>query len=212
MRLLVFALCLFSSTLLPFGNEPTQPTDRRAIDDAAIACFTRAGMTRQKTFPGLIVAIWPDGQAIWSNDRLQGGAPYLTGTVEKTKLEAVLSQIEKDGFLSDKVLAGLRYGPDAGYTTMKVKTAKQSLEMGSWHELYEANGKVVATDHGLQGRGDKTKLAVLKEQPAQFLYYRMAWSDLRFLMVSLIPTNGQPVQGQLDFDAGYVFWYPGTKK
>jgi len=44
----------------------------------------------QPLVPNMIVAFWPDGKVIWSEDPIEGGPPYSEGRVDPQALETLL--------------------------------------------------------------------------------------------------------------------------
>jgi hypothetical protein len=88
---------------------PTQ----RAIEnaDSVIAIYPdNVGLGGR--VPAIILAIWPDGQIVWSTDRVMGGAPYFTGNVDPTDVEDVVADLERDGLFADEQLNAGHYGID----------------------------------------------------------------------------------------------------
>jgi hypothetical protein len=87
-----------------------------------------------------------------------------------------------------------------------VKTGQHSLEMQSWHELYEAGGITVATSGGLQALEGRTLDTVLKQEPEDYQRYRQTWSSLRKQITDLIPQKGTPTKGHVKMLAGIITW------
>ncbi|MDA7979671.1 MAG: hypothetical protein MPJ50_12965 [Pirellulales bacterium] len=163
--------------------------------------------------PKLVMAIWKDGHAVWSKNKIHGGAPYFTGKADAGELMTMLDGLAKDGFFDDEELGHARFGPDARLTTILVKSGKHQLKMQSWHELYEFNGRFVATDAGLQALNGRSRLDALAGASAAYLHYRMAWAELKSLVLGLAPDESQPLNGGgLEMKAGAVSWrQPGGR-
>jgi len=160
----------------------------------------------------LVLAAWGDGYVVWSRSQLQGGPPYCAGEVEPTRLLAVLVRAKEDGIFRDESLGQGRFGPDSKFTAIFLKAGKQQLLMRSWHELYEQAGKVVARSGGLTSLEGSDRLGVLRREPAEYLYYRMVWSELRSRALSLLPTEGRPrpVAGEIIAVGGAFSWREGA--
>jgi hypothetical protein len=210
MRLFLILMVLITPCTAVNNDTPTVLPDRRLLNDAVLAFYTEEGWVYDPQGPGLVFAVWPDGCAIWSNDRLVGKPPYQTGRIDKKRIEATLVRLDADGYFDDAGLAGVRRGYDEGATTLAAKSGKKSLLMQSSHELYGAHGRSITTDVGLESLGGQKKLEVMKRTPASYLYYRLAWSEFRNQMLELIPSDGQPVKGRLAYDAGKTCWQPDT--
>ena len=43
----------------------------------------------------LVIAIWPDGEVIWSKQRLKGGKPYYKSKIKVNQLKQLLSELAK---------------------------------------------------------------------------------------------------------------------
>jgi hypothetical protein len=204
---MLFLLSLTSTAAL--GADTSRPITNA---DGIVAVYAENGGWVPDAGPKLIVAAWSDGYVVWSGDRLKGGAPYFAGQVAPTRVSAVLTQIERDGFFEDKELANVRVGPDASSTIILLKKGARQLALDSWHELAEADGRVVARSFGLTGLTKDRRLEVLRKEPAEYLYYRAAWGELRVLSLSLIPAQGRPVSGQIEKRAGILRWREASAK
>jgi hypothetical protein len=197
---------LFSLSPLVPGLTSQQGAQPITGADGVLAVYTAGGGLGPSDGPQLILAVWGDGRAVWSEDLLGGGAPYRSGQIDAKRLTALVSRLDHDGFFADERLSQIHFGPDSHFTTILVKCGNKQLKMQSWHELYEAQGKVVATKRGLTGLEGRSRLAVLAKEPADYLYYRLAWSELRERASSLIPSESKRVDGRLRLEAGNLSW------
>jgi hypothetical protein len=154
----------------------------------------------------LIFAAWDDGRVLWSENSVQGGIPYREGKIDPARLRSLLEQMAKDGLFGNKLLEEPKFGFDASTTVIYAKSVEGTLKMQSWHELYESNGKVVATQNGLGALDGRSKFSILAKQPAEYLFYRLAWNELRLGAALLIPTESKPVDGKLIFRNGSSYW------
>src|SRR6266446_2223171 len=123
--------------------------------DTIIAVYTEDWGLASSGEPKLVLAIWADGHTVWSEDRVHGGAPYRSGQIDRKKLSSLLGRFEREGVFTDKKLSRVNRGPDWRFTAILLKSGKKRLKMQSWHELFEATGKLMATDHGLEMLGDR---------------------------------------------------------
>jgi hypothetical protein len=53
------------------------------------------------------------------------------------------------------------------------------------------------------------RLAVLRREPAEYLYYRMVWSELRSRAFALLPTTARRVTGEVAVVGGVLSWREG---
>ena len=188
------------------GLEAAQGTKPITEAETVLAIYTNDWGLRASSGPQLIVSVWGDGTIVWSSDHLKGGPPYLTAQVDPNDVSATLDRLAEIGVFELPQLNRARLGPDSQFTTLLVRTGGKELEMDSWHELYESNGKVVATDRGLTGLDGKKLLLALTEQPADYLHYRMTWLELRLSAANLIPKAGEETAGVPVMLRGTLSW------
>ena len=162
--------------------------------------------------PRMIMAAWPDGYVVWSEDLLKGGAPYLAGKVQPERVSAALSKVERDGAFGSKQLTGARFGPDSSFTTLFFKKGIKQLKMQSWHELAEADGRIVAQSYGLTPLANEGRLEALRKDTPEYLFYRLVWAELGALGVSLIPRDGHRVNGDILRKSGNLTWREASPK
>lgn len=193
------------------SSEPTQSqlSERPITDaDSILAVYTQGiGLASNGRAPQrLVFAAWHDGRVIWSEDQTRGGPPYRTATIRPAALEQALAVIHRDGFFDDPALLQPKFGPDAQTTVLYARTKRDELKMQSWHELYEADGKVVATEAGLTPRAGHSRPDILRGATPEYLYYRVAWSDIRRLASALIPSESKSANGHLEMREGKAIW------
>ena len=183
-------------------------TQVRPISEAPelLAVYTEDWGLDSAGQPGLIAAVWADGHAVWSENALEGGAPFRRGRTDKERVAHLLARLRTDGALDDPRLAQANFGPDSRFTTILVRTAGKSLEMRSWHERAEAGGGAIASAGGLQSLEGRSRLAVLKSEPGDYLYYRAVWGELRSGIQALFPAHGEPVSGRALLRKGVMTW------
>ena len=169
-KITLFSFALISS----FGTAATAQ-DSKAITDAetVFAIYANDWGLGASGGPQLIVSVWGDGSIVWSNDRINGRSPYFRSQLDPKDVSAALKRLVDIGAFDVPRLRQANFGPDSQFTTIFIRTDGKELKMDSWHELYESNGKVVASDHGLTGLDGKKLLPVLVEQSADYLHYRM---------------------------------------
>ena len=203
MRSIVLILfCCLASVASVCQSEETKLLARQ---DRVFTIYTEAHGLTDSGESTLILAIRKDGQAIWSENRINGGGQYRIGQVEPKKVEALLERLNQDGLFVDKDLLRGHFGPDSSFTTILVESGKQKVKMQSWHELAEANGGI-ATEIGLVG-GKDSRLAVLKKSSSKYLHYRLVWSELRVQLSDLLPADSRPLNGgHIKMKGGEVFW------
>lgn len=174
-------------------------------DEVMAVYWNSFGLASVEEAPALILAIWPDGYVVWSEDTVFGGKPYRSGHLDAKRVAALHDRFRRDGLLADESLNRPHFGPDSSYQAVVIKSAGKKVEMNSWHELAE-EGKAVATARGLEPLEDRRRLKVLRAQPAEYLFFRTVWTETRRKLHDLRPSTGTPVDGELVMEAGEVFW------
>jgi len=104
----VFGLC--ASTLS--AAEPKQAMRPITEADSVLAVYREDWRRASRGEPRIILVAWPDGQMIWSDDRLKGGAPYRAGQVAPGKVTALLARFDQDGLFADEKLNRAHFGPE----------------------------------------------------------------------------------------------------
>lgn len=140
----------------------------------------------------IVIVAWPDGRIIWSKDPMKGGPPLMEGTVDPAKIRQVLEKLEGEGLFEKSGDALFHVGPDASYHEIHLHSGKKEATLVSWHELYEANPKVIATSYGLTSLNGRKREEMLREDTKEYQEFRKLWSEIRTLSAELIPKEGKP--------------------
>ena len=147
----------------------------------------------------VLAAVWADGTIVWSEDKEDGGPPFLTAKIDPAKTKEFLAKLEKEGVFKKSPDFQIEYGPDASYHEINLLNGKRYVCFGSWHELFERNPKVVASSHGLSSLEGRTREQVLKEDTQSYRDFRKLWKEVRDFTNTLIPEKGEPYKGELKF-------------
>ncbi len=207
-----FLLFLALNPIVPSNKSPNDSTRPITDADAVVAIYVEDWRLASLGTPKLILVVWGDGHVVWSEDQVNGGAPYRSGQVSAKRVAAMLTQIAKDGAFDDQKLRRPRFGPDSRFTTILVKAEGRELEMQSWHELFEQHGKTVETSAGLEPLSGRRRLDVLRQEPADYLYYRFFWSEIRETVARLIPSENASISGEILMKHGVVSWRESATK
>lgn len=142
--------------------------------------------------PAVILAVWEDGQVVWSKNAVEGGSPYLVGKIDPRALTDVLAKLDNLNLFRDPRLSSSYYGPDSLFTVIAVADQHRQLRMESWHELAESNPKVVATSRGIMSLDSRTRDSVIAAEPEEYRTFRRAWKEIRDIARGLVPIDGRP--------------------
>lgn len=164
----------------------------RAGAPTAAVYVTRSDLETEQ--PSVILAIWKDGCAVWSQDQVGGGPPYQTSDVDPQRLTAALNKLESAGVFRDPSLNRGHFGPDSHQTVVAVADGPRALHMRSWHELYECNPNVVVTSYGVTSLGGRDREAVLRSEPKSYRRFRSMWKCVRDELAAILPREGRPAQ------------------
>lgn len=209
------------------GKSPTRHPDRYAEDPPAgfvkgvtlprvhyrtdlplIAMYVDHQHSRGDTedpswrVPQVIFAAWKDGCIIWSDDPLNGGAPYHKGRFEPVALEQLLMRMEQDQAFDDLPLNHHHWGPDSSFTALVVADVAKDrwLNMCSWYELMEHEPTLVVTENGAEVLGERDRNEVIANLPESEKRYRDIWAKFRAGLKSLVPAHKDDAEGgAIDF-------------
>lgn len=210
---------MFATYLLVAVSLTCDAADKAADDtkpvteaDTVLAIYVRNLGLASSGKPELVIGIWGDGQVVWSEDRVYGGAPYRSGTVDPKQVAALIARLRKDGVFDNEKLARSNFGPDSKFTSILIKSGKQQLKMESWHELAEDSGKTVATSAGISSLNGRRRYDVLANDKAEYLHYRLVWAEIRASIATLIPDTSTPDNGELLIKSGKISWHELVKE
>jgi hypothetical protein len=207
LRSIVCSLLFFAVAIVVFAEEAKVSTRPITDADAVLAVYHEDWCLNSAGEPAIILVAWPDGHIVWSGDRVKGGAPYRVGQIDPEKVALLLKRFDRDGLFADEKLSRANFGPDSAFTTLYVKSGKNKVEMNSWHELAEESGSGVADHHGISSLQGQHRLAVLRESPAEYLFFRFVWSETRGKLASLIPSESTASAGKPIMEAGVLSWH-----
>jgi hypothetical protein len=195
--------------LLPFvlltpllGGEPI----KRTIDEAddVLAMYRENG--KDYTKPFLILTIWGDGNLVWSEHRLTGGAPYHSTRIDPKRAESLLSGFEADGLFETYRDSVSYVPPDAPCTEILIKHKKRKTRLRSTHETEESRGGIVAGARWARPLGSQKLFEALRSEPTEYLFFRMVWNEIRVRSASLIPSTEREAAGELRIKDGVMSW------
>lgn len=156
----------------------------------------------------VVLLIWKDGTAIWSEDRVKGGAPYSLGYVDPAKIQGFTRTLEEKSYLNQEALN--RYiwiAPHESYTLLGARGSKDELlQILSRHEIAETtHPEIVVTSEATVPREmGKAKEQVIAEKDSgnyssEYLYMRGVWNEVKPSAMDLIPPTRTKVLGSDDF-------------
>lgn len=192
------------------ADEPKNTGRPITEADSVLAVYRVDSGLSSTGVPAIILAAWPDGHIVWSDDRLAGGAPYHAGRVDPKKVTALLARFEKDGLFADKKLNDAHFGPDSKVNHVFIKSGNKQVEMRSWHEGFEVHDGLVVDHKGAAALEGRRRLDVLREAPADYLYFRLVWSETRTKLSDLIPGESSISAGTPRMKAGVLSWQEPT--
>lgn len=202
------SIVVLATLTLYAGHGVGRDLKSRAITDAesVLAVYVEDWSLSSTGKPSLIAAIWSDGHAVWSRDRIRGGSPFFKAVLPHDVVLATLNRLKRDGVFNQPDLGRPRFGPEATFTTILVRFEGAELRLRSWHEPAESQGKIVATEAGLEPLANLPRLRRLRDQPAEYLFYRFAWNELKRSILDLIPSAGDLVEGDAILSHGTLTW------
>jgi hypothetical protein len=140
-----------------------------------------------------ILALWRDGFALWSADEVAGGPPYWAGWQAEEKMEETLTAVKRLAEIGRVPARQFFFGPDARWVSLQIfEQGHWLIHLGSWHELFEANPALVATEGGIEPLNGRERDAVLAAQPAEYQAFRHRWQAIKERLLALVPTQRVP--------------------
>jgi hypothetical protein len=150
--------------------------------------------TDPEPYPRILMAVWPDGRIVWSEDQKKGGPPFRTATVKAASLEENLAKFEKAAVF-EKEKKSFRhswYGPDSTYHSIWLCRGDKHTRIETWHELFEANPNLVVINGGITSLNGRKREDVIASDTKEFQAFRKLWTELRTSTSALIPKEGKP--------------------
>ena len=157
--------------------------------------------------PKLRFCAWPDGEVVWTKDRLGSGG-YFRHNIGKARVANALQHLESLGIFSVPVQDEALLGPDSAFVTILVHRSGSKRRLESWHEIYERNVACVCTSRGIAPVSDTTRFAVLAQADRDYLFFRYLWLEITSIANGLIPQHGEECRGLLRLSECEVFWEP----
>ncbi len=145
-----------------------------------------------------VLAVWRDGFVVWSADQRSGGPPYSAGWQTRSTVEQALAAVARlapsAGQEEETAEAPERLlytGPGARWVSIELFfDPARRLQLGSWHDLYEANLTLVATETGIEPLSGRDRQAVLAAQSAAYQVFRRRWQAIKERLLAIPPAAG----------------------
>jgi hypothetical protein len=187
MKTIALAVIAILYAALPAGAaDPPQPAMAVTIDGGGRPSDPNA-------YPRILMAVWPDGRIVWSEDQKKGGPPFRVATVKADSIEANLARFEKAAVFEQKSFRHSWFGPDSTYHSIWLRRGDRHTRIESWHELYEGNPNLVVVNGALTSLNGRKREDVIASDTKEFQAFRKLWTDLRTATGVLIPKEGKPL-------------------
>ena len=174
-------------------------------DDYFVVYESSLGRTANQ--PILVFGVRGNGTVVWSDETADGERLYYSAKISTQKVRQFFEQLSKIGVFEDETLSVGDFGPDSSFTTIQIQHKEKKLRMQSWHENCEIVPQKVATEKGVRSlEDDENLLKALKNESANYLYYRMVWLELRLAAAKLVPRGNKQVDVDFKFDELGLDW------
>jgi hypothetical protein len=138
---------------------------------------------------GVLVA-WPDGVLVWSDDLRCGGPPYHIAQLEPAAMVRSVDDMTREG----RWVGERQLGPDGRWTHIVVRVGTDTvIDVGSWHEVHEANPQLVVTATGIEALAGRQRDDLLAQQPDEHRSFRRRWELVKERALALVPSSGRPL-------------------
>ena len=178
----------------------TPPFSSERSDPPATCIYTRWNRrSADQPHVKIILAVWPDGMVVWSDDPVEGGGPYRLAVIDPELLGQSLTRLREQGLIRKKPRCEFNIGPSSSHTAIAISCGNDRVDMRSWHELMEQNPGLVATSDGVVPLGGRDRQRVLAREPKHYRHFRDDWNAFREALTSLLPSEGE-VAPDLEFE------------
>ena len=121
---------------------------------------------------------------------MNGGPPLHTAKIDPALVARTIADIEAETSGSSGWLDETWTGPDARHTSLVVRSGdREIVRLASWHELFEADPRLVVTATGVQPLGTRSRDSVFEGQPAEYRRFRSRWNKMRERLRQLLPIS-----------------------
>jgi hypothetical protein len=194
-----FSLCVSAIS----ADEPKLATRPISEADSVLAVYWEDWGLASAGDPAIILVAWPDGHIIKSGNRLKGGPPYRSCRIDAKKVTQLLARFDKEGLFAQEEIKQSHAVIDGQFISILIKSGKREVHMASSHELFTESDEI---DHNGARLERRCLLDVLRQAPADYLFYRVVWSETRARMADLVPDATLPVAGKPVMKAGVLTW------
>jgi hypothetical protein len=180
--------------------EAGKEENRDEIPFVSIYVIGQGDVTDPYSKPRVILAVWRDGKAIYSKDRIQGGTPYFQTTVTQERIHELFAVLDKSG-----EFRGTRFEYRSGGfasidTILHVHDGDKLLHLETCHEIEEQNPDAIATDDTVFYLDGTDREKIIRQWSGQYKKFRKTWSMARNEIDKLIqPKETDPEVGDIQF-------------
>lgn len=136
----------------------------------------------------VLLQVWSDGRIEWSGDTVRGGSSMRRATVDPTAVSRAIEAIRDTVLHGGRWTGEVRTGPDAEVTTVQVRQGDTLIvDVGSWHERFELDPRLVVTASGVEPLDDRSRDEVLAQQPDDYRLFRRRWDEVLGHLRRLVP-------------------------
>jgi hypothetical protein len=185
------------------AEEPKSATRPISEADSVLAVYWEDWALGSFKEPTIILVAWPDGRIIKSGDRLKGGPPYRSCRIDPKKVTQLLARFDKEGLFAQEESKQSHAVIDGQFISILIKSGKRQVHMASSHELFTESDEI---DHNGARLERRCLLDVLRQAPADYLFYRVVWSETRARIANLVPDETVPIAGKQVMKAGVLSW------
>jgi hypothetical protein len=168
----------------------------RTLEEVELAFLIQVGGGRGDQWG--ILAVWRDGFLVWSADPIRGGPPYRVGQQPPEVIEEAWEQVLKLAEIGTLPARQFFFGPGARWLGIVIFERRQPIvQLGSWHELFEASPDLVVTQTGIEPLSGRDREAVLAAQSPDYLAFRRRWQRMKERLLALVSVHGVPYDAQI---------------
>lgn len=148
----------------------------------------------------LTLAVWEDGRVVFAREPA-GTTEHREGRVSAKAVTRCLKRLREAGVFEFPYENSAHYGPDSEFVVLYARNGEDEIELKSWHEIFERDGRHVVNSHGVHSHQGRERESLLDPPDSPYVKFRRIWDVTKRELLALIPEESEPFDG--DWEATY---------
>lgn len=148
----------------------------------------------------LTLAVWKEGRVVFARERA-GQTEHREGRVSADAVTRSLKRLREAGAFELPYENAWHSGPDSDVVVLYARDSDDELKFGSWHEIFERDGRNVVNSSGVHPLRGPKRERLLGPPNSPYAEFRRIWEITKREMLALVPDESRPFEG--DWEALY---------